>query len=117
MRGLGRAALVQVAALHDLRPGRSCRRVRASRFQTARVPRRTSETAIFKTAADECRQVLAGQRRSRHHQVGRGAFEHDPPAVVARARHGPMSMIQSACAINARWCSITMSDLPELSTP
>jgi hypothetical protein len=30
--------------------------------------------------------VLAGQRRSRRHQVGRGAFEHDPSAVVARAR-------------------------------
>jgi hypothetical protein len=30
--------------------------------------------------------VLAGQRRPRRHEVGRGAFEHDPPAVVARAR-------------------------------
>lgn len=29
---------------------------------------------------------LAGQRRPRRHQGGRGAFEHDPPAVVARAR-------------------------------
>jgi hypothetical protein len=38
------------------------------------------------TTADECRQVLAGQRGPRRHQVGRGAFEYDPPAVVARAR-------------------------------
>ena len=50
------------------------------------TPRCSSKTSRLRTATDECRQVLAGQRRPRRHQVGRRAFEHDPPAVVARAR-------------------------------
>ena len=39
----------------------------------------------LRAASDKRRKVFAGQRRPLRHQIGRRAFEHDPPAIVTRA--------------------------------
>jgi hypothetical protein len=54
--------------------------------------------------------MLAGESGAGGDEVGGCALEDDPAAVVAGAR--PRSMIQSACAMTAWWCSMTMTDLP-----
>jgi hypothetical protein len=46
---------------------------------------RSARCDNLRTATHERRQVLAGQRGPRSHQLGRRAFEHHPPAVVAGA--------------------------------
>jgi hypothetical protein len=55
--------------------------------------------------------VLAGEGGAGGDEVGGCALEDGPAAVVAGA--GPRWMIQSACAMTAWWCSMTMTDLPE----
>ena len=51
----------------------------------------------LRTASDECRQVLAGQRRSRRHQVGRGALRVIPfvsrPHQICRVLPGASTIV------------------------
>ena len=62
------------------------------------------------SASDVGREVLAGEHGSAGEEVRRGALDDGlPPSWPAP---GPTTMIQSACAITAWWCSMTMTDLP-----
>src|SRR5262245_14676621 len=59
---------------------------RSRRSFLRRRARGRMRSSAFVGGADEGRQMLAGQGRGCGHQVGRRAFEDDPPAVMASAR-------------------------------
>ena len=94
--------------------------LRTSEGDTDGVPGEAWQRALYTTgpspgavtsAGDVRREVLAGEGGAVGDEVGGRALEDDrPPSWPAP---GPRSMIQSACAITAWWCSMTITDLPE----
>ena len=111
LRGVatGRSAHGPAAAQHArVRPRRPDRAVRGHQADRPPGPQRARRLAHEPTWAARCSPVSVEPSATRSAGVPSNTTR--PPSWPAP---GPRSMIQSACAMTAWWCSMTITDLPE----